>query len=172
MCRGAVVMRQEHLFCAEVFHRLYDRIDHTKRKLFCLDGSAAKQAASKNEIECETIPDLCFTFVGADREIRIEAKILESRRIKLSSNERAAWCRSGTGKLQPDLWVAADEPLRRCWKWEHKTFCEKLDFHQTSKGPVLVFPADQFPEGLGVDELVEEIVRWAEMNGFHPRGMT
>lgn len=56
-------MRQEHLFCAEVFHRLYELIDHSKRKLFCLDGSAAKRAALNREIECETIPDFCFTFL-------------------------------------------------------------------------------------------------------------
>ena len=56
-------MRQEHLFCAEVYHRLHNRIDHTKRNLFCLDGGAAKQAALKGEIECQTMPDFCFRFV-------------------------------------------------------------------------------------------------------------
>jgi hypothetical protein len=36
-------MTQEHLFCAEVFHPLHNRIDHSKLNLFCLDGRAAKQ---------------------------------------------------------------------------------------------------------------------------------
>ena len=161
-------MRQEHLFCAEVFHRLYDRIDHTKRKLFCLDGSAAKQAAFKSEIECETIPDFCFSFVGADREIRLEAKILEHRRIKLSPNERTVWCRNGTGRLLPNLWIAADHALQKCWMWEHEVFCDKLQLHRTNKGPVLVYPANQFPIGCSIDELVNRIVQWAEMNEFYP----
>jgi hypothetical protein len=165
-------MRQEHLFCAEVFHRLYDCIDHDKRKLFCLDGGAAKEAARKGEIECETMPDFCFTFVGAEREIRIEAKILARRRIKLSPNERSAWCRNGTGKLSPHLWIAGNETLQQCWMWEHQTFGDKLERHRTSKGPVLVFPAVQFPAGCGIDELVARIVEWASQNGFYKRPTT
>jgi hypothetical protein len=162
-------MRQEHLFCAEVYYRLHSRIDRTKRNLFCLDGGAARQAALNGEIECQTMPDFCFTFDGADREIRIEAKILKKRRIVLSCNERTAWCRNGTGKLPPHLWIAADEPLQMCWLWEHGTFRDKLELHRTSKGPVLAFPADEFPAGCGIDNLVDKIVAWAETNGFYPR---
>lgn len=165
-------MRQEHLFCAEVYHRLHSRIDHSKRKLFCLDGGATEQAALNGEIECRTIPDICFTFAGGDREIRIEAKILESRRIKLSSNQRVAWCRLGTDRTPPHLWIAADEPLEKCWMWEQERFCDKLERHRTSKGSVLVYPADQFPEGCNLDDLVENIVSWSETNGFYPKVTT
>lgn len=159
-------MRQEHLFCAEVYHLLYDLIDHSKRKLFCLDGGAAKQAALNGEIECETMPDFCFTFAGADRELRIEAKILDRRKIKLSRNERTAWCRNGSGRLPPHLWIAADTSLEQCWMWEHETFCHKLELHRTSKGPVLVFPAKQFPPGCDIDGLIDRITEWAEAHGF------
>ncbi len=68
-------MKQEHRFCAEVYHRLHDQIDHDKRVLFCLDGAAAREAAKSGVVECATIPDLCFTFEGAD--VHVDAAAFE-----------------------------------------------------------------------------------------------
>ncbi len=155
-------MRQEHRFCADVYHRLHGLIDHRRRLLFCLDGSAAREAARAGEVECATMPDLCFTFSGASSEIRIEAKIVERRRVKLGAEQRVAWCHGGTGLAVPHLWIGADEELSHFWMWEHEGFCAKIGQHRTSKGPILV----TLPDSCDIDALVERIVAWATEHGF------
>lgn len=162
-------MRQEHRFCADVYHRLYDLIDQNRRVLFCLDGAAAREAAKTGDVECATMPDLCFTFCGGASEIRIEAKIVERRRVKLGAEQRTAWCRNGTGMAIPHLWIGADENLSRYWMWEHEAFCDKIEEHQTSRGPILVFAANMEPDSCDIDGLVERIVAWATENGFKPK---
>lgn len=162
-------MRQEHRFCAEVYHRLHGMIDHSRRVLFCLDGAAAREAAKSGEVECATMPDLCFTFTGTAEEIRIEAKIVDRRRVKLGADQRTAWCRGGSGKAVPHLWIGADELLSRFWVWDHEGFCAKIEQHQTSKGPILVFHVDAPSDHCGADELVERIVAWATEHGFKPK---
>lgn len=161
-------MRQEHKFCAEVYRRLYDLIDHDKRVLFCLDGSAATEAAKSGEVECPTMPDLCFTFTGSDREIRIEAKIIRARRVKLGMGQKDAWCKGGTGSIAPHLWMAGDEGLQRFWMWEHAEFAQVLATRRTSTTEVLVFSAEEATTGSTSEQLVLEIVRWAEGHGFKP----
>ena len=162
-------MRQEHLFCAEVYHRLHDLIDHRKRVLFCLDGAAAKEAAKLKHVECATFPDLCFTFAGSQSEIRIEAKIIKKRRVKVGRDQRLAWCAGGTGLAIPHLWIAADESLAEFWLWDHQPFSVKLAQHVTSTGPVLVFTNGEEPVPSDLDELVTKIVAWAEAHGVKPR---
>lgn len=165
-------MRQEHRFCAEVYHRLHGLIDHNRRVLFCLDGAAARQAVKLGEVECATMPDLCFTFTGAMPEIRIEAKIVHRRRVKLVADQRLAWCRGGTGKAVPHLWIGADELLSCFWVWDHEGFSAKIEEHQNSKGPILVFPARTAPDPCAINELVERIVAWATEHGFKPKEPT
>ncbi len=162
-------MRQEHRFCAEVYHRLHGLVDHGKRVLFCLDGAAAREAAGHGEVECATMPDLCFTFVGAPCEIRIEAKIMERRRVKLGADQRTAWCSGGTGKAVPHLWIGADEDLVQFWLWDHGGFCAKVAARKTSKGPVLVFDKDSAPDSCAMDELVKRIIAWATEHGLKPK---
>lgn len=159
-------MRQEHRFCADVYHKLHGLIDHNRRVLFCLDGAAAREAAKSGEVECPTMPDLCFTFAGAEQEIRIEAKIVERRRVKLGADQRSAWWRSGTGMAMPHLWIGADEALSCFWMWDHEGFCDKIGQHRSSKGPVLVFPVDAMPDHCGIDDLVRRIIAWATEHGF------
>lgn len=162
-------MRQEHRFCAEVYHRLHGQIDHDKRVLFCLDGAAAREAAKSGDVECATMPDLCFTFVGAPGEIRIEAKIVKRRRVKLGADQRKAWCRGGSGKAVPHLWIGADEALTQFWLWDHEGFCAKIAQHTTSKGPILVFGDGSGPDHCAIDKLVERIVAWATEHGLKPK---
>lgn len=162
-------MRQEHRFCAEVYHRLHGQIDQKRRVLFCLDGAAAREAAKTGEVECPTMPDLCFTFLGAEAELRIEAKIIERRRVKLGADQRTAWWTDGTGLAMPHLWIAADESLSCFWMWEHEGFAHKIGIHRESKGPVLVFPAKTLPDHCGIDTLVERLVDWATNHGFKPK---
>lgn len=159
-------MRQEHRFCAEVYHRLHSLMDHEKRVLFCLDGAAAKEAAKVGEVECATMPDLCFTFVGAAREIRIEAKIMERRRVQLGFDQRTAWSSGGTGKAPPHLWISADESLTQFWLWDHEGFCTKIAQHASSKGPILVFGEGTVPDRCAIDELVNRLIVWATEHGF------
>ena len=160
-------MRQEHLFCAEVYHRLHSMIDQSKRVLFCLDGAAAKGAAMRQEIECATMPDLCFTFVGGDGELRLEAKIIENRRVKIGRDQRNAWCYGGTGKAFPHLWIGANECMDQFWMWSHDEFSQKIATHRTSKGPIRVFSCDAFTtSSCDMDTLVMQIISWAESNGF------
>jgi len=161
-------MRQEHRFCAEVYHKLYDLMDHEKRVLFCLDGSAAMEASKCDELECATMPDLCFSFTGAQQELRIEAKIMEKRRVKLGAGQRAAWCMGGNGNAMPHLWIGADEALTKFWLWDHKVFSDKIAKHAASKGDILVFQCDDPPHDLSLKQLVVGIVAWAEKNGFKP----
>jgi hypothetical protein len=167
---GGHEMRQEHRFCAEVYHQLHGLIDHSRRVLFCLDGAAAREAAKTGQVECATMPDLCFTYSGAVSEIRIEAKIIERRRVKLGADQRTAWCRGGTGMAVPHLWIGADEALSRFWLWDHEgPFCAKIERHRASKGPILVFPDGTAPDHCTLKELVERIIAWATENGFKPK---
>jgi hypothetical protein len=163
-------MRQEHKFCAEVYHRLYDRIDHTKRVLFCLDGWAAQEAARRQEVRGATIPDLCFTLIGGRRELRIEAKIIENRRIKIGAAQRGAWCRNGTRSLQPHLWIAANEQLTQFYHWEHNGFCRTIAAHVNSKQAIRVFDVGQGGDGVTLPELVVRVLTYATRKGFCPEG--
>lgn len=163
-------MREEHRFCAEVYHRLHGLIDHSRRVLFCLDGSAAKEAAKAGEVECATMPDLCFCFSGSTTEMRIEAKIIEKRRVKLGIDQRNAWRHGGTGLAMPHIWIASNTTMSLFWMWSHETFCTKIAQHQNSTGPILVFQKDCEQDNFTIDELVERIVAWATEQGLKPKG--
>lgn len=158
-------MSQEHKFCAEVYHRLYNKIDHAKPILFCLDGEATCSGFATKQ----TIPDLCFTFLSSDRQLRVEAKILERRRVELQPSQRSAWCSSGMGEAKPHLWIGADAALTRFWVWDHEPFAAKIELHKTSKGPLLVFPDGQPPTEYTIEGLTQRILAWAEEHGFKPK---
>jgi len=166
-------MKQEHKFCAEVYHRLYDLIDHSKRNLFCLDGAAAKEGMKKGEIECGVVPDFCFTFLGGMKEIRIEAKILNKRRIKLTLNERKLWCKSGKGNLSPHLWIGVNEQFDQFCVWEHSDFADKIENHKDSKGPILVshYIPTSYDEMIKMIKMINRIVEWAEEKGFKQKDL-
>ena len=165
-------MRQEHRFCAEVYHRLYGLIDHDKRVLFCLDGAAARQAAINHEVECSTMPDLCFRFVGAANEIRIEAKIMDRRRVKLGAGQREAWGLGGNGQAVPNLWIGIDEKFANCWMWEQEgqeRFNARIAGHAGANDHILVFEYQEAPQPCTLDELVKRIIAWAVEHGFKPK---
>jgi hypothetical protein len=69
----------------------------------------------------------------------------------------------------PHLWIGADDALSCFWMWEHEGFCDKIGLHRASKGPVLVFPSNSFPDHCGIDTLVERLVEWATNHGFKPK---
>ena len=160
-------MKQELRFCAEVYRLLHDRIDQRKRVLFCLDGAPAKEAFRCNEIGGETVPDLCFTLLGAKQELRIEAKIIEDRRVVAGRNQKRAWSDPDYA-LAPHLWIAADEALEAFYLWPHYTFRDEIAKKANSNGRLLAFGSGQMPSAKTLRDLVSAILAWAARNGLGP----
>ena len=115
-------MKQELLFCAELYRILSPFIDRSKPILFALDGAAAKSAYAKGNLKDPSIPDMCFQFIGNSKEIRIEAKVLDGDRHWLSPNQAKAWGPGGDGKLKPMEWVATDRSFDTFYSWSQAQF--------------------------------------------------
>jgi hypothetical protein len=148
-------MKQEHLFCAHVFHALYEEIDFAKQVLFCLDGSAAKQ---------NTIPDFCFHFKTGTNEFRMEAKVVTKNRISLQPNQRIQWTQNGTKNMKPNCWIGADELFEKFFFWPHEEFEPKINKHRNSTAHLLIDPKPfQFRN---LKDLIDEIINFATDNGF------
>ena len=161
-------MKQEHLFCAEVYHLLHKHMDHDRPRYFCLDGAAARAAAQNTVIPCATIPDLCFFFPRSTEQIRIEAKILVDRRVTLGRSQRHAWATQGHGGAKPHLWIGANEELTQFWMWEHPWFQDEIQRHQNQRAPILVFPKKSEPEPVEIKTLLKRVLDWAVNNHFKP----
>jgi hypothetical protein len=120
-------MRQEHLLAAKVFHYLYDHIDHDRLVLFCPDGEAAKRGVREGILEDATVPDLSFFFLGGDKPLTAEVKIVEKDRIKFcGDSEPNAWHTGGFGQHKPMLWIGANEQQTEFYLWEHAIFASDL----------------------------------------------
>lgn len=148
-------MSQEHRFCAEVYARLFPLIDRAKRIAVNPDGEANLPG-----FDGATPPDLCFTFVGTDFEVRIEAKISDDeRRVKLQQSQRL-WCDQACTTPTPHLWIIANRTLDKCWLLEHE---QVLTRAAINNGHLV----NLWPNGAGqdaacsIDEMVMEIIIWA-----------
>lgn len=121
-------MSQEHLFCAEVYHFLYDHIDRSRPVYFCLDGAAAGRGSREGMVPDSTMPDFWFSFKGNKIAFGMEAKTLTRGSVKLvGGNQAKAWCARGRGLCKPELWIATDAKLRRFYCWNHADFAARLN---------------------------------------------
>lgn len=121
-------MKQEHRFVAELYRYLAPFVDSSRRVFVCLDGEAARTGHEVGDLEDDHVPDLCLTLVGCNKELLLEAKILNpDGTVTLSRGQLAAWRMDGTGKLKPHGWVAAREDLKEFTYWSHEAFLPILD---------------------------------------------
>ena len=91
-------MSIETKIVADFYARLFPWIDHGRQVLFCRDDGGAGGSA---------IADLCFYFLGADDQVRIEFKTLHRGKIiGCTKKQRATW-RTPTDS-SPHVWIAID----------------------------------------------------------------
>ena len=159
-------MRQEHKLCAEVYHYLYDFIDHNKPVYFCLDGMAARNAGLFTD---RVVPDLWFTLCGGSKSLRIEAKILDNhKKVKFDKNAKhpEEWSRQGDNSLKPHLWIASNEGMNAFWLWGHNCFEDQLRKGPNAKGEIKA--PDCREEHADVRSLALAILAFAKRHGFLP----
>lgn len=156
-------MRQEHKFCAEVYHFLYDFIDHDKPVYFCLDGIAARNS---DEFADSTVPDFLFTFCGGSEPFLIEAKILDARGMMTfdgKSRQSEQWSPSSNCRHKPHLWIATNSNMTSFWLWRHDCFAQQLAKRADAKK---VKAPDEKEEHSDVKSLALGILEFAKRNGF------
>jgi hypothetical protein len=153
-------MSQEHRLCTEIYARLFNLIDRTKRIAISPDGVAKLPGFSG----INTIPDLCFTIHGC-KEVCIEAKITtKGTRVRLLKSQRNAWFGNDpAGQLRPQLWIIADQNLAECWLLAH---CHVQGRSAQNKGPLInLWPNDHDkPDPCTPDELAPKIIAWVRVN--------
>lgn len=123
------MMKQEHKFCAELYHHLHRYIDHEKDVWFCLDGQAAIGGFNAGCLKDALLPDLVFTLKGSDRTLRIEAKELDRRgRVPfyLDSKQKTHWIKRSRSDYRPQLWVARAPKADTYYVWRHRAFIRLL----------------------------------------------
>jgi hypothetical protein len=150
-------MSQEHRFCAEIYARLFSLIDRTRRVVVNPDGEAELPDCG----EGETPPDLCFTFCGMERELRVEAKIVKNIRDVTLQPSQKLWCANLCPALAPQLWIVADRLLKQCWMFEHDAIAAKVRGRTGQSAPLNLWPNETPPVGCNLDELALKIITWA-----------
>jgi hypothetical protein len=167
-------VRQEHKFCADVYHLLYGYIDHSRPPYFCLDSSAAKVGVKEKKLSDCGVPDFYFYLAGGTKAVTIEAKIVEKGKVKFcGDSEPRHWHTNGHGAYKPVLWIGSDLLFKTYFFWTHETFAAALSplvgRGKTKNGknrtlvaslPVrtLTFPTLQ--------ELVTHTLCWLKSNGY------
>ena len=105
-------MSTENHVVADFYARLWPWIDHAQPMRVMLDDGGKGETAT---------PDLCFQFVGSQRELRIEFKVLEGGQITPTRKQLDTW---GAGANGPHLWIAKvpDEPHYLIWRHDDERF--------------------------------------------------
>ena len=167
-------MRQEHKFCADVYHLLYGRIDHSRPLYFCLDSSAAKVGVKQKILSDCAVPDFYFYLVGGKNAVTLEAKIVENGKVKFcGDSEPRHWHTNGHGAYKPVLWIGTDLMFKTYFFWTHVTFAAKLSplvgrgKTKSGKNKTLGAPV---PENIvtfaTLPELVVHTLCWLRSNGY------
>lgn len=93
---------------ADFYARLYPWIDHGRQVLLCRDDGG---------VGANAIADLCFNFLGADEQFRIEFKTLHKGKIiGCTKKQRATWGTATTSS--PHVWIAIAAGERFLF-WRH-----------------------------------------------------
>jgi hypothetical protein len=152
--------KREHQFVAETYRYLAPFIDSSKGVYLSLDGEAAKQGVLQGIFQDACVPDLWFTFVGANQPLLIEAKILSGNQIKLQKDQLLRWRTNGTGAHKPHAWIAADQTFKNFYFWEHTLLCTKLDASNATTDQIAITPprVDAFDD---IRKLALHIIRTA-----------
>jgi len=149
-------MSQEHRFCAEIYARLFPFIDRDERVVINPDG----QAKLPNFLDTETPPDMCFTLKGQKKEIRLEAKVLNKKSVKLQESQKV-WCRQDNHPLAPHLWIFAERHLEQCWLLEHNHISQVIRQKIGVSAPLNLWPNQTRPQGCSLEQLAMQIINWA-----------
>jgi hypothetical protein len=167
-------MRQEHKFCADVYHLLYGHIDHSRPLYFCLDSAAAKVGVRQKILPDCGIPDFYFYLTGGKKAVTLEAKIVENGKVKFcGDSEPRYWHASGDGANKPVLWIGTDLLFKTSFFWTHVPFDAMLsklvDRGKTENGRrktlTVSLPKDVVTFAT-LSELVAHVLCWLRSNGY------
>ena len=152
-------MSQEHRFCAEIYARLFNLIDPSKPIVISPDGQS--KSVGKQ-------PDLCFTFKGTARELRLEAKTVREKKITVQPTQWGWFNNGGAQRAAPHLWIFSDESLKNCWLVEHAAVATITGNRDcTTAKPINLWPNKKPPDSCSLDQLAMKIIKWAAHNGFN-----
>jgi len=102
-------MSIENKIVAEFYARLFPWIDHSRHVLLCRDDGGAG---------ADAIADLCFHFVGSDKEFRMEFKTLGKRNIIGCTTKQVKTWKLPTS-ASPHVWVAINNNGSSFLFWQH-----------------------------------------------------
>lgn len=156
-------MSLENKFAAEMYHRLYPWIDHNVDVKFCLDDGGKSKSAT---------PDLCFSFLGGSKPMRIEFKMMHTNgKVRVFKKQFQTW-NGQNNQDAPYLWIAKRIEAEEYFLWPHSN----TGFQSTFSASALNFPAGtelkseligplSFPP-LTMPRLWCELWTYAAQNGF------
>jgi hypothetical protein len=158
-------MKQEQRLVAEVYRFLAPFVDTTKSIYVSLDGQAALTGMEKGMFTHPTIPDLWFTFVGAEVPTLIEVKTVRDDKVLLMQSQLQAWCSMGNGTHRPQSWIAVNTEFNCFYYWTHEAFLPRLD-RPTNRRPGSKIPKtiyrelpDELQQFRNANELALHIIR-------------
>jgi hypothetical protein len=156
-------MKQEHRLVAECYRYLAPFIRTDKDIFLCLDGQAAVTAVNQGRLIDTGLPDMLFTLIGSESDIRVEAKIIdESGKILLMQSQLLAWKTAGTSNLKPHFWISGNIPFNSFSIWRHEDILPVLDKSKAKSKTVHVAAPQSRKTFNTIPELALNIIRIAK----------
>ncbi len=106
-------MSVENKVVADFYVRLFPWVDHARDVRLCTDDGGAGAIA---------IPDLCFHFLGANDQLRVEFKTFYKQKggtIGVTNKQYDTWYRQANPDGAPHLWITAVEKGASFYFWRH-----------------------------------------------------